>query len=348
MSTVVLVATPLPDDLVERVRSALPDVEVLYDASLLAPPRYPSDHAGDPAWRPTPEREERLAAWRRRAEVMLGVPGASVSSLGEVVRESPRLRWVQGTAAGTGQQVRAAGLTREDLRRVTITSSVGVHAGQLAEFALLGLLAFTKDLRRLDRDREAHAWDHYPMRELRGQRLLVVGLGHIGREVARLARAHGMVTTGMRRHPLEPDGELVDRMRPTSELVQAAGEADAVVLALPATDATEGLFGAAAVGALPRHAIVVNVGRGSTLDEDALVAALRRRELAGAALDVTRTEPLPDDSPLWSLDNVLLSPHTAALSTGEDARIVELFIDNLQRFRRGQPLRNQIDPEGFY
>jgi phosphoglycerate dehydrogenase-like enzyme len=120
------------------------------------------------------------------------------------------------------------------------------------------------------------------------------------------------------------------------------------VLALPATAETEGLFTSDLIEALPGHALLVNVGRGSTIDEPALVAALRDGRLSGAALDVTAKEPLPDDSPLWDLDNVLLSPHTAALSTKENERIVELFCDNLRRFQKGQALRNEVDTTLFY
>lgn len=346
--TTVLIATPVEPELVERIRQEEPGLEVLFDPGLLPPTRYPNDHAGDRSWRRSPEQERQFGDWIGRAEVMYGVPHETPQSLRDVVDRAPALRWVQGTAAGAGQQVRAADLTEQELRRITFTSSVGVHARQLAEFAVLGLLAFTKDVPRLIGDARAHHWDHYAVRELAGQRLLVVGLGHIGRETAQLARALGMHVTGMRRNPTPEDDELVDRMRPTAELVDAVRESDAVVLALPDTEQTRGLFGRAAVDALPGHGIVVNVGRGSTVDEEALVAALREHRLAGAALDVFATEPLPEDSPLWDLDNVLLSPHTAALSMHENERIVELFLDNLGRFGRGEPLRNVVDPKHFY
>ncbi len=344
----VLIATPVEDELVERIRGSVPDLEVLHDATLLPPPRYPSDHAGEPTFRRDREAQQRFDSWVDRAEVTLGVPGETPQALRELVGRADKLRWVQGTAAGMGQQVRAAGLSPEELDRVTFTSSVGVHATQLAEWAMLGLLAFTKDLPRLQRDQRARRWDHYAVRELAGQRLLVIGLGHIGREVARSARALGMRVTGVRRSPRDDDLDWVDRTASTADLADVVPEADAVVLALPATVETEGLFGADLVDALPAHAVLVNVGRGTTVDERALVAALREGRLAGAALDVTEKEPLPADSPLWDLDNVLLSPHTAALSTKENERIVELFCDNLRRLTNDEPLRNTVDTTLFY
>jgi phosphoglycerate dehydrogenase-like enzyme len=346
--TTVLIATPVEEELVERIRDSAPGLEVLHDPALLPPPRYPSDHAGAPVFRRDPDAQQRFDGWVERAQVTLGVPGETPEALRELVRRAGGLRWVQGTAAGMGQQVHAAGLSAADLDRVTFTSTIGVHATQLAEWAMLGLLAFTKDLPRLQRDKAARRWDHYAVRELAGQRLLVVGLGHIGREVARCARALGMHVTGVRRTPDKRDLERVDRTASTAQLAELVPQADAVVLALPATAETEGLFTSDLIEALPGHALLVNVGRGSTIDEPALVAALRDGRLSGAALDVTANEPLPDDSPLWDLDNVLLSPHTAALSTKENERIVELFCDNLRRFQKGQALRNEVDTTLFY
>jgi phosphoglycerate dehydrogenase-like enzyme len=339
--TTVLIATPLERDLVERLREAVEGVEILFDPDVLPTPRYPSDHRGDPSFRRDGAGEAQFEQWVARAEVTFGVPGETPEALHSLVARAPRLRWVQGTAAGMGQQVEAAGLDAADLDRVTFTSSVGVHAGQLAEFAVLGLLAFTKDLPRLVADRAAHRWGHYAVRELRGQRLLVVGLGHIGREVSRLAEGLGMEVTGVRRRP-EPGERAVE------DLPDLVPGCDAVVLALPGTDATRDLFGRELVDALPSHAVVVNVGRGTTIDEAGLVAALEEGRLAGAALDVTASEPPPDDSPLWRLDNVLLSPHTAALSTRENQRIIELFERNLRSWRQGAPLTNVVDVEHFY
>jgi phosphoglycerate dehydrogenase-like enzyme len=159
-----------------------------------------------------------------------------------------------------------------------------------------------------------------------------------------------MRVTGIRRAAPEGGGADVgvDAMATVTDLPRVLAECDAVVLALPGTPATEGLIGRDLLAALPAHAVIVNVGRGSVLDEPALVEALRAGRLAGAALDVFATEPLPENSPLWELPNVLVSPHTAALAAGENARIVELFVDNLRRYLDGRPLLNRVDPEAYY
>jgi phosphoglycerate dehydrogenase-like enzyme len=345
----IAIATPLQAELVDVIRAAQPTTRVHYQPELLPPPRYPNDHAGNSDFRRSPAGEEQFTAMLASADVHFGVAGETPAALAAVVRSCPRLRWVQGTAAGAGELLRDAELTAAERRRVMITKARGVHAAQLAEWAMFGLLAVTKDLPRLMVDKSARRWHHYPVRELRGGTLLIVGLGGIGREVARLARGLGMRTIGVRRHAAagERDDD-VDELHVTAELPELVGRVDAVVLCLPGTPATEELFNRALIEMLPSHAAVVNVGRGTTVDETALVEALTAGRIAGAALEVFATEPLPTDSPLWTLNNVLISPHTAALSIHENERIAEQFVDNLSRYLAGLPLHNLVDPQTFY
>jgi glyoxylate/hydroxypyruvate reductase len=224
----------------------------------------------------------------------------------------------------------------------------GIHAQPLAEFALLGLLAFAKRLPELERGKARRAWpDIKPtMGVLEGRTVLVVGLGAIGVAFARLARALGMRVLGVKRTPVEVPG--VDEVAAPDRLADLAREADALVVTTPLTDDTRGLVDRAALAALRPGAVVVNVGRGAVVDEAALVDALRDGHLAGACLDVFAEEPLPDDSPLWALDNVILSPHVAARTDDEDDRAVELFADNLRRHLDRTPLRNRVDPDRLY
>jgi phosphoglycerate dehydrogenase-like enzyme len=345
----IAIATPLQAELVDVIRTAQPSARVRYQPELLPPARYPNDHAGNPDFRRSAAGEQEFTAMLAAADVHFGVPGETPAALAAVVRSCPRLRWVQGTAAGAGELLRRAELTAAELRRVMVTKARGVHAAQLAEWALFGLLAVTKGLPRLMADKAARRWHHYPVRELRGETLLIVGLGGIGREVARRARGLGMRTIGVRRHaaPGEHDDD-VDELHTTAELPELVVRADAVVLCLPGTASTEGLFDRALIEMLPSHAAVVNIGRGTTVDETALVDALTAGRIAGAALEVFATEPLPADSPLWTLGNVLLSPHTAALSIHENERIVEQFVSNLSRYLGGLPLLNLVDPRTFY
>jgi glyoxylate/hydroxypyruvate reductase A len=199
---------------------------------------------------------------------------------------------------------------------------------------MFGVLALTKGLPRLDADKRARRWAHYPVDEVRGTTVLIAGLGEIGREVARLAEAFGMNVLSTRR----TEGDL-DQLLP---------RADSLVITLPLTDETRGMFDRRRIGLMKRGAIFVNIGRGPVVDEQALIDALRSGHLRGAALDVFATEPLPTDSPLWELENVILSPHTAAQSIHENERIVELFADNLCRYLAGEELRSRIRTDVFY
>jgi phosphoglycerate dehydrogenase-like enzyme len=343
--TQVMIASPLEAELVARVRRADPRIEVLWEPDLLPPARYPADHGGDPAFRRDRAGEARWRAMLDRAEVLFGVPGDSVDALAEVVTSASRIRWIHATSAGAGEWVRRANLAPEDLERVAITTSSGVHAVPLAEFAILGLLAIAKELPRLVTDQRAKVWPEVrqPLRELHGQTLFLLGLGAIGREVARLGKALGMRTVGFRRTQ-GPPPEWVDEVHGPERLPDLAGEADAVVGSLPLTEQTAGLVDRATIERLPPDCIFVNVGRGGVVDEPALIDALRERRIGGAVLDVFAEEPLPPDSPLWTLPNVLVTPHAAALSARENERIVELFVANLRRFLDGDPLTNVIEP----
>jgi phosphoglycerate dehydrogenase-like enzyme len=347
VSTVrVVLASHVETELVEQMRAVDPRLEVCFEPELLPPPLYPSDHRGDPGFSRTPTQESRFAELIAGAEVLYGFPREDPAQLAWAVRLAPRLRFVQCMFAGAGQQIRAAELTEAELERIVFTSSAGVHATPLAEWSLFGLLALRKGLPRLQADSRKRAWPHYPVPELRGETLLVVGLGEIGREVARLGAAFGMRVVGVRRRPAAV--EHVDEVHPPDRLDELAATADAIVITLPLTDETEGLVSRRTIEALKPTAVLVNVGRGTVVDEEALIDALREHRIAGAALDVFAVEPLPPENPLWELENVIVSPHTAALSIHENERIVALFLRNLRRYLDGETLLSRIRTDGQY
>lgn len=342
----ILIATPVEPSLVARVADVDITNEVNFVPELLPPPRWPSDHRGPPEWKRDRAGEERWNALLARAEILYGVPGDTGPTLAAALARAPLVRWVQATAAGAGEQLRAARLPAITLERVVFTSAAGVHGGMLTEFVFLGLLALRKDLRRLDAVRAERSWPHFPSGELAGSTVAILGMGQIGTTTARVARAFGMRVVGITR-----DGEPragADVIFPTCRLAEAVREADALVVTLPATEKTRGLVDRQALAALPRQAIFCNVGRGSVVDQSALVEALQAGALAGAVLDVTDPEPLPPDNPLWSMPNVVFAPHTMALSVRENERIVDVFCDNLRRYAARGPLRNRVDPKEFY
>ena len=303
----IAIVTPVEPELVERIRTADPHSEVLYEPALLPPARYPADHRGDPDFARDPAGEARWQAMIAQADVLYGIPADTPAGLADAVRRAPHLHWVQATAAGAGEQVRAANLG-DALERVTVTTAAGVHGSVLAEFVYAGALWLLRNLDRMAADRAARAWAHYPNRELYGGTLVVVGLGSIGAAVARVGRAFGMTVIGLTRDGAPRPGAKVDETLPLTQLARAFARADLAVVTLPATELTAGLVDAEAIAALPPGAIFANVGRGSVVDEAALLAALQAKAIRGAVLDVFAQEPLPPEHPFWTMDDVVLSP----------------------------------------
>jgi phosphoglycerate dehydrogenase-like enzyme len=346
----VLIASPLEEELADRVAALEPEVELLYEPALLPKARWVGDIAGDSSFRRDEESERRFGELLARADVLYGIPGKSGEGLAEALRRGPQIRWVQGRNAGAGEQVAAAArLAPAEVEQVTVTTAAGVHAGPLAEFCMLGLLAFVKGLPRLERDRAERRWPERerPGRELRGRTLLILGLGGVGREIARLAQAYGMRVLGVRRDASQ-EVPGVDEVHTPDDLPALAARADHLVVTLPLTESTRHLVEAEVLDALPSDAVFVNVGRGGVVDEEALVERLSGGSLAGAALDVFEREPLPQGSPLWTLPNVILSPHDTALVLAEPERVMDLFLDNLRRYLDGEPLRNRVNLDSFY
>jgi phosphoglycerate dehydrogenase-like enzyme len=336
---VVLIASPLEPEHLARIRAVDPRIELLHDPELIPRPRYVSDHAGAPTTR-TPEQEARFLEMLGRTEVVFDFDRAHLRDLPTV---APRLRWLQATSAGIGQLVQRVGL---DKAGIVLTTASGVHARPLADFCLMAMLMFAKDFPRMERDRKGKRWERYCGEELTAKTLAIVGLGRIGQEVARHGKRMDMRVVGMRHSDAPVAG--VDRLFRTGELDQMLGEADFLVLAAPHTPETEGLIGEAELAVMKPSAVLINIGRGALVDEPALIRALSEKRLAGAALDVFASEPPPEDSPLWDMPNVIVSPHSASTVRQENERITELFCDNLRRYLTGRPLRNVLDTERLY
>jgi phosphoglycerate dehydrogenase-like enzyme len=343
----VVAATPPAPELTDLVKLVDPDIEVVVDHELLRPERFAADDPAEERFARTAEQQAAYEKLMTTADVLYGIPDQDPAMLARVVRAGPRLRWLHTLAAGGGSQVRAAGLTPAEMERVVFTTSAGMHAGPLAEFALFGLLAGAKELPRLQALQAQRRWaPHFPMGQLREQTILVLGLGGIGAETARLLTALGARVLGVKRTPSPV--EHVESVHGVDALPELLPQADGVVITLPGTDYTRGLLGRERIAAMKPGAVLVNVGRGTVVDEDALVDALRSGHLRAAFLDVTAVEPLPADSPLWALPQVVISPHTAAEDAGEALRTAELFADNLRRFTTGTDMRNVVDPLHFY
>ena len=303
MSVRLVITSPLEEELVDLIRATDERLDVVNDGELLAPTRYASDHP-----LPTLEAAGSRERWEQlldEAEILFDF---GPLELAPSLAARPRLRWIQGTSAGVGGLVERIGLRDSG---VVVTTSSGVHARPLAEFALLAILGFAKDLPRIVRNQREHRWERYAGGETEGNTVCVVGLGRIGREVARLARALDMRTVGTVRDVRgRAAADLhVERLLPTDELDALLPETDAVVLTCPLTPSTYHLLDRRRISLLEPTAIVVNVARGQVVEEPA---------------------------------------HSASTVAAENERIVELFCDNLRRYLDGKPLLNVLDKELLY
>jgi glyoxylate/hydroxypyruvate reductase len=337
----VLIASPLEAEHAERIAAADRRVRVLYAPDLLPVPRYPCDHGGI-------KRELDAAGLARWAELRAL---ADVSfdfdwqSPADMPVNCPSLRWIQGTSAGIGGLLERTGLINTP---IVFTTAAGVHGVPLAEFALFGLLYFAKGVPVISRWQAERHWERHTTAQLSGSTAVLVGLGGVGREVARLLAAAGVRVIGAGRPGREYQVPGVAAYVADTDLRSVLPEADALVLACPLTTRTYHLIGRDELALLRPGAVVVNVSRGPVIDEAALIDALAAGHIGGACLDVFETEPLPESSPLWAMTNVLISPHSASTVAAENRLITELFADNLKRWLSGRPLRNVFDVSAGY
>ncbi|MCM2317392.1 MAG: D-2-hydroxyacid dehydrogenase [Thermoanaerobaculia bacterium] len=259
-----------------------------------------------------------------------------------LVREHPALRWVHTGSAGVDHiltpSFRASG--------ITLTNSAGVHAPSIAEWVVALILAEAKGLDAIFGQQREHVWKATRSEEIGGRHALILGGGQIAREIASRLRAMGVRVTAVTRSGL-PSGDF-DAVAGVASLRSLCGSADWLILAAPLTEETRGIISAGMIAALPSRARIVNVARGELVDERAMLEALTERRIAGAILDVFEQEPLPADHPFWAMDSVRVLPHTTWRSEQVHARQLALFLDNLGRYVRGEPLRNIVDPTRGY
>ncbi|MBI1777137.1 MAG: D-2-hydroxyacid dehydrogenase [Proteobacteria bacterium] len=346
---IVFITSPLEAEHVATMqRTARDRAEIIHEADLLPPTRYIADHKGRDGFRLSPEQSLRWRAHLGRATILWDFPSGPPAAGGGLAW-APKVKWVQTTSSGVGQMVQRLGLAESDL---IVTTARGVHAEPLAEFVFLALLAHAKDLPMLQRDQRRHRWERYCGGELRDKRLAIIGAGKVGAEVGRIGRAFGMQVAALVNNP-RPGRETelhAHEMHGPSQLHRVLGQADYVVLTLPHTPSSERMIDAEAIARMKPGAVLVNIARGQVIDEDALIRALRSGQIAYAALDVAATEPLPADSPLWDMPNVLISPHSASTAPSENRKITEIFCHNLGCYLEGRvkDMLNVLDKKRLY
>jgi phosphoglycerate dehydrogenase-like enzyme len=333
----VLITQPFPEELIARLRMVSPRLEITM-VKARKPEEIPED------------------LWRR-TEVLY------TNGILPTPEQAPNLRWIQFSLAGVDHILGAPILAKEGLVATTLS---GAAASQMAEYVLMMLLALGHRLPEMIASQKKgewpkDRWERFSPKELRGSTVGIVGYGSIGRQVARLLQPFQAVVLASKHNAMnpkdsgytpegmgDPEGELVHRLYPSQATRSMFKECDFAVITVPLTPETRGMIGAEELAALKPGAFLVDVSRGGVVDHAALIPQLRDRKLGGAALDVFPEEPLPADSPLWKLPNVILTPHISGNSPNYDWRAVNLFAENLHRYLAGLPLYNRINLERGY
>jgi phosphoglycerate dehydrogenase-like enzyme len=319
----------LDDECLRQIALVSPRINVKGTSYLM-----PAERRGDLA------SKEKLDALLAEAEVIFGLRFPQ-----NLIARAPKLKWVQTMSAGIDR------FKNTDIWEspVILTNVSGIHATPIGEFVLELMLMFVKGAPLCFRLKQKHEWKRYTPTVLRSKTVGIVGLGSIGREVARLSKAFGMRVIATRRSAKQVTrARYVDMLLPADQLRQLLSESDFVVLSVPFTSETSGLIGEEELHAMKPTAYLINIARGGVADEEALIRALDGNWIAGAGLDVFATEPLPPDSRLWDFDNVIFSPHLAGGMEDYSLRATELFCENLRRYLNGKKLLNVVDKKKEY
>jgi D-2-hydroxyacid dehydrogenase (NADP+) len=323
-------STPVADEEILRQIALISPVINVRDVSALAHAEFHGDKAA----------KEHLDILLAEAEVIYGLIPPQ-----DIMVRAPKMKWLQTMSAGVDR------FAQTDIWQspVKITGVSGIHAIPIGEFVLEFMLMFAKQAPLCFQMKQKREWKRFMPSVLHSKTVGIVGLGNIGREVARLSKAFGMKVIATRRSVKQGmRARHVDMLFPPEELKKLLAASDYVVVSTPLTPETRGLIGEEELKAMKPTAYIINISRGGTIDEKALIRALEENRIAGAGLDVFATEPLPANSRLWELDNVIFSPHVAGGMEDYMARATEIFCENLRRYINGQKLINLIDKRKGY
>lgn len=339
----VMIASPLEDKYIQRIQAIDPRLRVLHRPDLHGRIRFASDHDGEPFTR-TPAQQAEWAAMLAEAEVLWDFDRRDPTNF---PTRAPRLKLIYACSSGVTSWLRRSRLAETPIR---LCNAAGIHRVPMTEWAIAAMLYFAKGITTLQANQRRHLWQRFTAKELSGATLGLLGMGAAAADMARRARQFGMRILLHRRRPDAPlpPGVEVDGIYPRARLREMLAATDYLLIMVPDSAETERMIGAAELAALPPGAVIVNLGRGTVIDEGAMIEALRAGRLGGAALDVFEKEPLPAESPLWDLPNVLISPHNISQSDLENDRQVDRFAEIMRRYLDGKPLPYEVDKQMGY
>jgi phosphoglycerate dehydrogenase-like enzyme len=321
-------APQLGNPLLEQIRRVDPSIRVTDASGLVG-----GERQGDV------KAKAKLDALLSETEIIVGFAPPN-----NLLKRAPNLKWVQLMSAG------ADGMAKSEIwqSEITITGVSGIHATPISEYVLGTMLLFAKNTAQSFRMKQKRQWQRYTPQLLRGRTVGIIALGHIGREVARLAKAFGMRVLAVDELRGTRPARNVDKMLPANQLKKLLADSDFVVSCVPLTPKTAKLIGEKELRAMKPTAYLINISRGGIIDEEALIRALDEKWIAGAGLDVTAVEPLPPDSRLWDFDNVVLTPHISGAQEDYLVHGTTLFCENLKRYLKGKKLMNVISRKRGY
>lgn len=335
-----LIASYLEPEHIERIRNTDPRINVIYEPELIAPQRFPADHIGGPLNR-SEEQEQQWRSLLKEADILFDFDRSHFEDLPDL---APNLKWIQTTSSGVGQTINK---WKYHIRMpdTIFTTAKGVHAQPLAEFCVLVMLVFCKKLFQTIEQQQKKVWERLSGTDLRKRTIGIIGMGKVGIEIARTAKCFGMKVLGVKRQVkgIDPASLHCDELYTQNDFHLILPRSEFLVLIAPHTSETEGMIGEKEFYMLPDGAILINIARGALVDEAAMIEALRTGHLAGAGLDVFQEEPLPPSSPLWTMENVIVSPHSGSTSDRENGLITDLFCKNIKSYLEGKPMINQFD-----
>jgi glyoxylate/hydroxypyruvate reductase A len=340
----VLITFYLKQKYIDQIKAIDHRINILYEPELYGKPRYENDQHGGPINR-TPKQEARWLELLSDAEILFGY--LSRPYLSNLEKYAPNLIWNQVPSAGIGQMI-----SRNNLfdSKVLFTTASGVHSTPLGEFCLMSMLMFVKGYFHMAEEKKKKHWQRTCTTELHGKTLAIIGLGSVGKEVARLSKSLGMNVIGTKRtiDGVDPSTVYVEKLYPYNDIRPMLSQADFIVIICPLTSETEGLVGEKEFASMKKGAVLINISRGRVVDEPSLIKALQSGHLAGLASDVFWDEPLPPDSPFWEMPNVIISPHSASTADTENGKHTEIFTKNIRHYLDDQPLLNLLNKQLLY
>ena len=341
----VLITTFIEVEYVEIIKNIDPRINVIYRPDIINIPRFPSDHTGI-----VQEKDKKkIIEWNNYlndADILFDFDRSIDPNLDQY---APNVKWIQATSAGIGNYL----IKNEYIKKMPntiFTTASGVHSKPLAEFCIMSILMFNQNFLKARLLKTKKIWERFSNKDLYNNNVLIYGVGQIGKEIAKFCKLFGMNVYGIKKNTknLKPEDFYLDKLYERSKLSTIIQFIDYLILVAPATKETNNIINKKILSKMKKKSFVINISRGSLINESDLLYAINNKLIAGAALDVFANEPLNKDSPLWNFENIIIYPHSASTTYKENERITKIFCDNIKLYLEGKPLKNQFNSELGY